>query len=62
MSALRPMDVVAERDIILRCVAEGADPDGTHVCKLAEGKPLAIGFHDFGVNHRALADLLRRLT
>src|SRR3954470_2132021 len=35
--------VVTDRDIVVRCVAEGADPTSTPVSELAEGKPVTIG-------------------
>jgi CBS domain-containing protein len=38
--------VVTDRDILVRCVAEGADPTSTPVSELAEGKPVTIGADD----------------
>jgi CBS domain-containing protein len=38
--------VVTDRDIVVRCVAEGADPTATPVSQLAEGKPVTIGADD----------------
>jgi CBS domain-containing protein len=38
--------VVTDRDIVVRCVAEGADPTSTRVSELAEGKPVTIGADD----------------
>ena len=38
--------VVTDRDIVLRCVAEGSDPASTRVSELAEGKPVTIGADD----------------
>jgi CBS domain-containing protein len=38
--------VVTDRDIVVRCVAEGADPTSTSVSELAEGKPVTIGADD----------------
>jgi CBS domain-containing protein len=38
--------VVTDRDIVVRCVAEGADPTSTPVSELAEGKPVTIGADD----------------
>jgi CBS domain-containing protein len=42
----RLMGVVTDRDIVVRCVAEGADPASTPVSELAEGKPVTIGADD----------------
>jgi CBS domain-containing protein len=38
--------VVTDRDIVVRCVAEGADPASTPVSEIAEGKPVTIGADD----------------
>jgi CBS domain-containing protein len=38
--------MVTDRDILVRCVAEGADPTSTPVSELAEGKPVTIGADD----------------
>jgi CBS domain-containing protein len=38
--------MVTDRDILVRCVAEGADPTSTPVSVLAEGKPVTIGADD----------------
>jgi CBS domain-containing protein len=38
--------MVTDRDIVVRCVAEGADPGATRVSELAEGKPVTIGADD----------------
>jgi CBS domain-containing protein len=38
--------VVTDRDIVVRCVAEGADPTSTPVSELAEGKTVTIGADD----------------
>jgi len=38
--------VVTDRDIVVRCVAEGADPSTTPVSELARGKPVTIGADD----------------
>ena len=38
--------MVTDRDIVVRCVAEGADPSATQVSELAEGKPVTIGADD----------------
>ena len=38
--------MVTDRDIVVRCVAEGGDPSSTTVSELAEGKPVTIGADD----------------
>jgi CBS domain-containing protein len=38
--------VITDRDIVVRCVAEGSDPASTPVSTLAEGKPVTIGADD----------------
>ena len=38
--------IVTDRDIVVRCVAEGGDPASTPVSELAEGKPVTIGADD----------------
>jgi CBS domain-containing protein len=38
--------MVTDRDIVVRCVAEGGDPSSTRVSELAEGKPVTIGADD----------------
>jgi CBS domain-containing protein len=38
--------VVTDRDIVVRCIAEGGDPGSTPVSELAEGKPVTIGADD----------------
>jgi len=38
--------MVTDRDIVVRCVAEGADPAETQVAELADGKPVTIGADD----------------
>jgi CBS domain-containing protein len=38
--------VVTDRDIVVQCVAQGADPTSTPVSELAEGKPVTIGADD----------------
>jgi CBS domain-containing protein len=42
----RMKGVVTDRDIVVRCVAEGADPTSTRVSELADGKPVTIGADD----------------
>jgi len=38
--------VVTDRDIVVRCVAEGKDASSVKVSELAEGKPVTIGADD----------------
>jgi CBS domain-containing protein len=38
--------MITDRDIVVRCVAEGGDPDTMRVEELAEGKPVTIGADD----------------
>lgn len=38
--------MVTDRDIVVRCIAEGGDPQGTRVSSLARGKPVTIGADD----------------
>jgi CBS domain-containing protein len=38
--------MVTDRDIVVRCLAEGGDPASTPVSELAEGKPVMIGADD----------------
>jgi len=38
--------VVTDRDIVVKCVADGGDPTSTKVSELAEGKPVTIGADD----------------
>lgn len=38
--------MVTDRDITVRCVAEGKDPNTVTVSELAEGKPVTIGADD----------------
>ena len=38
--------VVTDRDIVVKCVADGGDPTSTKVAELAEGKPVTIGADD----------------
>lgn len=42
----RLQGMVTDRDIVIRCVAEGADPSSVTVADLAEGKPVTIGADD----------------
>ena len=38
--------MVTDRDIVVRCLAEGGDPSSTKAGDLAEGKPVTIGADD----------------
>ena len=38
--------MITDRDIAVRCVAEGADPSSVTVSELADGKPVTIGADD----------------
>lgn len=38
--------MITDRDIVVRCIAEGGDPSSTRVEELAEGKPVTIGADD----------------
>jgi CBS domain-containing protein len=38
--------IITDRDIVVRCVAEGGDPSSVKVEELAEGKPVTIGADD----------------
>ena len=38
--------MVTDRDIVVRCVAEGGDPTTMKVAELAQGKPVTIGADD----------------
>jgi CBS domain-containing protein len=38
--------IITDRDIVVRCVAEGGDPSSMKVEELAEGKPVTIGADD----------------
>lgn len=38
--------MITDRDIAVRCVAEGQDPNSVTVAELAEGKPVTIGADD----------------
>ena len=38
--------MVTDRDIVIKCVAEGGDPAGTTAGSLAEGKPVTVGADD----------------
>ena len=38
--------MLTDRDIVVKCIAEGGDPSSTKVSELAEGKPVTIGADD----------------
>ena len=42
----RLVGMITDRDIVVKCIAEGADPSSTPVSQLAEGKPVTIGADD----------------
>ena len=48
--------MITDRDIVVKCIAEGQDPDQTKVADLAEGKPVTIGADD------PVEDILRTMT
>lgn len=55
--------MVTDRDIVVRCIAEGRDPSTTKVEELAEGKPVTIGADDSveEVLHTMMEHDVRRL-
>ena len=38
--------MITDRDIVVRCIADGGDPHSVKVSELAEGKPVTIGADD----------------
>ncbi|PPG42163.1 CBS domain-containing protein [Pseudoclavibacter sp. RFBA6] len=38
--------MLTDRDIVVKCIAEGGDPSATRAGDLAEGKPVTIGADD----------------
>ncbi|HET6561604.1 MAG TPA: CBS domain-containing protein [Marmoricola sp.] len=48
--------MVTDRDIVVKCLAEGGDPASTKVSELAEGKPVTIGADD------PVQEILRTMT
>ena len=38
--------MITDRDIVVRCIAEGGDPSSMKVSELAEGKPVTAGADD----------------
>jgi len=55
--------MVTDRDIVVRCIADGGDPAETGVMTLARGKPVTIGADDdIGVALRTMSEhQVRRL-
>ncbi len=48
--------MLTDRDIVVKCLAEGGDPASTKVSDLAEGKPVTIGADD------PVQEILRTMT
>ena len=48
--------VITDRDIVVRCVADGGDPSSIKVEELADGKPVTIGADD------SVEEALRTMT
>jgi CBS domain-containing protein len=48
--------VITDRDIVIKCVADGGDPSSVRVSELAEGKPVTIGADD------PVEEVLRTMT
>jgi len=42
----RLQGMITDRDIVVKCIAEGGDPTSVKVSELAEGKPVTIGADD----------------
>jgi CBS domain-containing protein len=42
----RLQGMITDRDIVVKCIADGADPSSVKVSELAEGKPVTIGADD----------------
>ncbi|MCW2835324.1 MAG: putative signal transduction protein with domain [Nocardioides sp.] len=42
----RLQGMVTDRDIVVKCIADGGDPSTVTVSELAEGKPVTIGADD----------------
>jgi CBS domain-containing protein len=55
--------MVTDRDIVVRCIAEGGDPSQKTAGELAQGKPVTVGADDdIGVALRTMSDhKVRRL-
>jgi CBS domain-containing protein len=48
--------MITDRDIVVKCIAEGGDPSSVKVSELAEGKPVTIGADD------SVEDALRTMS
>ena len=48
--------MITDRDIVVKCIADGGDPSSTKVAELAEGKPVTIGADD------SVEEALRTMT
>jgi CBS domain-containing protein len=48
--------MITDRDIVVKCVADGGDPHSVKVSELAEGKPVTIGADD------SVEEALRTMT
>ena len=48
--------MITDRDIVVKCVADGGDPNSVKVSELAEGKPVTIGADD------SVEEALRTMT
>ncbi len=48
--------MITDRDIVVKCVADGGDPGSVKVSALAEGKPVTIGADD------SVEEALRTMT
>ena len=42
----RLVGIVTDRDIVVKCIAEGKDPNSLRASDLAQGKPVTIGADD----------------
>jgi CBS domain-containing protein len=42
----RLQGMITDRDIVVKCIAEGGDPSSAKVSEFAEGKPVTIGADD----------------
>lgn len=42
----RLQGMITDRDIVVKCIADGGDPGSVKVSELAEGKPVTIGADD----------------
>jgi CBS domain-containing protein len=48
--------MLTDRDIVVKCLAEGGDPSSTRASELAQGKPVTVGADD------AVEEVLRTMT